>query len=187
MILDALLSFVTPSSPASVAHAAGSVDLGDAVDFGLGSSTDAAIPSGANGGGARDMGVGDNPALKLLVQVGTGLDSVGGAATLQITLLGAPDDGTGAPGAYVAWWSSPAYTEAQAVAGARLLDMDFPRPPQGAPVPRFVKLQYTIDGETSTAGTINYAGIVIDRDDQMYNGTNNAVQGGYRPGLVVSN
>lgn len=187
MILDALLCFVNPSAPLSIAHAAGTVDLTNIVDFGLGSSTDPAIPTGAHGGGARDMGIGDNPALKLLVQVGTALDSAGGTATVQLTLLGAPDDGTGAPGAFTAWWTSPAYTEAQATAGARLFDMDFPRPPQGVAMPRFVKMTYTIAGETSTAGTLNIAAVIIDRDDQPYNSTDNAIQGGYRAGLTVAN
>lgn len=183
MILDALLQF---SGNQSLIHATGDLDSTNTIDFGLGSSSDPAIPSGANGGGARDMGVGDNPALKLLVQIGTEVDSAAEGATLQVILKGAPDDGTGAPGAFTAWWSSPAYAEATLVAGTRLLDMDFPRPPAGVAMPRFVKLTYTIGGEAITAGTVN-AYIVIDRDDQPYNGTNNAVQGGYRAGLTVNN
>lgn len=183
MILDRLLQF---SSAQDVSQAAGTYASTDVIDFGVGTSTSPAIPSNAQGGGVRDMGIGDNPALKFVVQMIEGLDSAGGTATLSVTIQGAPDDGTGSPGSYVSWWASPAYTEAQAVAGARLLDMDFPRPPQGKPVPRFVRLLYTIAGETSTLGTVS-AWLVLDRDDQMYNGSDNSIIGGYRAGINVAN
>lgn len=186
MILDSLLQFDSGYTMLSGSTGAvGAHDSTNIVDFGLGSSTNPAIPSDANGGGARDMGVGDNPALKLLVQVNTTLTS-GGAATLAIALAGAPDDGTGAPGSWTPWWSSPTYALATLAAGARLLDMDFPRPPAGIAVPRFVKLIYTVGAQAFTGGVIQ-SYIVIDRDDQMYNSTNNAVQGGYRAGITVAN
>lgn len=182
MILDRLLTF---SQAQSLAIAVGSAPSTDVVDFGLGTAAAPAIPTNAQGGGRRDMGIGDNPALKLLVQILTAATS-GGAGTLQITVQGAPDDGTGAPGAYVSWWSSPVYALATLAAGARLLEMDFPRPPAGVPVPRFVRLLYTVGSNDLTGGTID-ARIVLDRDDQMYEGVSNAVQGGYRPGIAVAN
>ena len=131
------------------------------------------------------MGIGDDPALKLLVQVSTTFISAGGG-TLQVTLQGAVDDGTGAPAAFSDWWVSPIYTIAQLVAGARLLNMDFPRPPQGVAVPRFIRLSYGVATATVTAGAV-VAGVVLDRDDQMYNSTSNAVIGGYPAGLNVAN
>lgn len=183
MILDALLQF---SNGQDLSQVVGDYPSTNEIDFGLGTSADPAIPSPANGGGRRDMGIGDKPALKLLVQIGAAFTS-GGAATMSVSLQGAPDDGTGAPGAYVTWWTSPVYDLATlAIAGGRLMNIDFPRPPQGVPVPRFVRLLYTIAGATTTAGTAS-AYIVIDRDDQMYEGTNNAIQGGYRAGLNVAN
>ena len=182
MILDALLQF---DNAASLAIAAGTQASTNVIDFGLGTSTNPAIPSNANGGGARDMGIGDDPALKLLVQVSTTFTS-GGAGTLSVAIQGAPDNGSGAPGSYTTWWTSPVYALATLVAGARLLNMDFPRPPAGVAVPRFVRLLYTVAGATMTAGAVS-AYLVLDRDDQMYNSTNNAVLGGYPPGIAISN
>ena len=182
MILDALLQF---DNAASLAIAAGTQASTNVIDFGLGTSTNPAIPSNANGGGARDMGIGDDPALKLLVQVSTTFTS-GGAGTLSVAIQGAPDNGSGAPGSYTTWWTSPTYALATLVAGARLLNMDFPRPPAGVAVPRFVRLLYTVGTATMTAGAVS-AYLVLDRDDQMYNSTNNAVLGGYPPGIAISN
>lgn len=178
MILDALLRF---SNNQSLAIAVGSTPSTDVIDFGIASG----IPSSANGGGKRDMGIGDNPALKLVVQITTTATS-GGAGTLAVAIEGAPDNGSGVPGSYIAWWSSPAYALATLVAGARLLDMDFPRPPAGVAVPRFVRLNYTVASNDLTGGAI-WAGIVLDRDDQMYNSTSNAILGGYQAGLNVAN
>ena len=182
MILDALLQF---DNAASLAIAAGTQASTNVIDFGLGTSTNPAIPSNANGGGARDMGIGDDPALKLLVQISTTFTS-GGAGTLSVAIQGAPDNGSGAPGSYTTWWTSPVYALATLVAGARLLNMDFPRPPAGVAVPRFVRLLYTVAGATMTAGAVS-AYLVLDRVDQMYNSTNNAVPGGYSPGIAISN
>jgi len=183
MIIDRLLRF---SNGQDLGQVAGGYASTDVIAFGIGIDASApAIPSNANGGGARDMGIGDDPALKLLVVVQEAFTSAG-AATLVVTLQGAPDDGTGVPGAYVSWWSSPIYALATLAAGARLLDMDFPRPPAGVPVPRFVRLLYTIAGATTTAGTV-FSAIVLNRIDQMYNSTDNATLGGYRAGITVAN
>lgn len=182
MILDALQQF---SSGQTLVQAVGTVASTNVLDYGIGTATNPAIPTNAQGGGVRDMGIGDDPALKLMVQIITAATS-GGAGTLQITIQGAPDDGTGAPGSFTSWWSSPAYALATLNAGSRLLDMDFPRPPDGIAVPRFVRLLYTIGTADLTGGTIS-AYVVLDRDDQMYNSTDNSVLGGYRAGITVAN
>jgi hypothetical protein len=67
------------------------------------------------------------------------------------------------------------------------MDMDMPRPPAGIGVPRFLQLLYTTSG--TFTGTTNFliAGLVLDRADQMYNATNNAVWGGYPAGITVAN
>lgn len=174
MILDALQTF---SNYQSLAVAAGTTDS-NILDYGILSG----IPSSANGGGARDMGIGDDPALKLLVQITT---TFVGGTSLQVVLAGAVDDGTGVPAAFSTWWTSPVYATATMNAGSRLMDMDFPRPPDGVAIPRFVKLQYVTLG-TFTAGII-FAGVVLDRMDQPYKGTDNAVMGGYPAGITVSN
>lgn len=181
MILDANLMFDPPSSPADLAQVVGTYNSGNIIDLHM-----AGLPVLANLQGARDMGIGDNPALKLLVQVST-LFTSAGAATLQVALQGAPDNGSGVPGSYVTWWTSPAYALATiAVAGARLYDMDMPRPPAGVAIPRFLRMTYIIAGATTTAGKL-ISGIVIDRDDQPYLSTNNAIQGGYPAGITIAN
>jgi hypothetical protein len=178
MILDALLQF---DSAANLAQIAATYPSGNVLDLHM-----AGIPVLANLQGARDMGIGDDPALKLLVQVTTAFTSAG-AATLQVALQGATDDGTGNPSTFVTWWTSPTYALATlAVVGARLYDMDMPRPPAGVAIPRFLRMSYIIGAATTTAGKI-MAAIVLDRPDQAYSSTGNAVLGGYPAGINVAN
>lgn len=139
------------------------------------------LPVLANLQGARDMGVGGGQ-IKMLVQVVT---AITGGTSLQVLLQGAPDNGSGSPGSYTNWWASPVYAEATLVAGARLYDMDFPRPPAGVGIPRFLRLGYVSVG-THTAGALG-AWIVGDRIDQYYTSTNNAVLSGYPAGITVNN
>jgi hypothetical protein len=141
------------------------------------------IPVLANLQGARDIGIGDDPALKLYVQVTV---AFAGGTSLQVTFQGATDNGAGAPNAFSPYYSTPVYTTAQLVQGARLMDMDVPRPPAGVAVPRFLQLNYTIVGTMSGGGTIR-GFIVLDRPDQMYLSTSNAVMGGYPAGITVAN
>lgn len=183
MILDNLLAFdpiATPNNFAGVV-AGTTVVSQNVLDLHI-----SGIPVLANLSGARDIGIGDDPALKLLVQVSTVFTS-GGAATLTISLQGATDNGSGAPNAFSTWWSSPAYALATiAVQGARLYDMDMPRPPDGIAVPRFLRMAYVTAGATFTAGQL-VAFIVLDRHDLMYQSTGNAVLGGYPAGVTVAN
>lgn len=145
----------------------------------------AGIPVLASGQGARDIGIGDDPALKLWVQV-TATFTSGGSATLQIILQGSADNGSGAPLSFTNWWTSPTYALATLVAGARLLDMDMPRPPAGIVEPRFLRMQWSIGTTTMTGGTLQ-AYIVLDRMDQFYNSTANSTMGGYPAGITVAN
>ncbi len=177
MILDALLAFDTG---ANLAQVAGTYNSTNVLDLG-----GPAIPVLASGQGARDIGIGDDPAMKLLVQVTVAFTS-GGAATLGVNLQGAADNGSGAPLTFTTWWSSPLYALATLVAGARLMDMDMPRPPDGVPIPRFLRLTYVIGTATTTAGTVE-AFLVLDRMDQYYTGTNNAIMSGYPAGITVAN
>jgi hypothetical protein len=133
--------------------------------------------------GARDMGIGDTPALKIFAAMTAAFVSAGGG-TLQVHFQGAPDDGTGNPGTYVTYVSSPLYAVANLGAGARLLDIDWPRPPAGVVIPRFVRLLYQIATATSTAGAVN-AYVVLDRQDQIVSPA--GFQSAYPPGLVVNN
>jgi len=179
MILDGYLQFT--ASTTGDLPTTGTQNSSNTIDLGITSG----IPSSANGGGARDIGIGDDPAMKLLVLVTTAFTS-GGAATLSVALQGAVDNGAGAPAAFSTWYTSPVYTLAQLALGAALFDMDMPRPPQGIAIPRFVRLLYTVGAATVTAGNLS-SYLVLDRDDQIYQGTNNAVMGGYPAGITVAN
>jgi hypothetical protein len=179
MILDALLQF---DAAFNLAQAIGTYNSTNIIDLHI--LAPPGVPILTAGQGARDMGIGDDPALTLLVQVTTAMVGVG--ATLQVALQGAPDNGSGAPGAFTTWWQSPAYAVGVLGAGARLYDMDMPRPPAGIPVPRFLRMSYAIAGAAGTAGTIQSM-IVLDRMDQMYNVNANNVMGGYPSGVVVQN
>jgi len=60
-----------------------------------------------------------------------------------------------------------------------------PRPPDGIAIPRFLRMSYAVAGATFTAGTVVSA-IVLDRDDQPYLSTNNAILGGYPAGINIA-
>ncbi len=185
MILDAFLQFTGFPATGGIVVTGTNYDLpttgtqnsSNIIDLHM-----AGIPVLANLQGARDMGIGDDPALKMLVQV---ITAITGGTNLQVVLQGAPDNGSGAPGSYTNWWASPVYAEATLVAGARLYDMDLPRPPAGVGVPRFLRLGYVSTG-THSAGALG-AWIVLDRSDQMYQSTGNATLGGYPAGITVAN
>lgn len=178
MILDALLQF---DSAANLAQVVGTYNSANVIDLGITSG----IPTSANGGGARDIGIGDDPAMKFLVIVTTTFTS-GGAGTLTVNLQGAIDNGSGAPAAFSTWWSSPAYALATLNAGSQLFNMDMPRPPDGIAIPRFLRLTYAIGGATMTAGTVESL-LILDRMDQAYSSTDNSVLGGYPAGITVAN
>lgn len=106
----------------------------------------------------RDVGVvgGDETAVKLLVMAQANF-TAGGAATLQIQVLGAPDNGAGAPGAFSVFGQTDVFALATLVAGAKLLDWDMPRKPPTMAVnsnPRFIKLHYIVATGPMTAGTV---------------------------------
>lgn len=184
MILDNLLTFTGTSNGASSGITAsayadspttGTQAASNIVDLGV-----SGLPSSANGGGARDIGAGDDPSLKLSAIVGT---AFAGGTSLQLQLQGAPDNGSGAPDSYTTMWTSAAIAEASLVAGAQLANIDVPRVVFGQAVPRFLKLNFISVG-THNAGTIE-ANIVIDRDDQIM-GTGGAYSG-YPAGITIAN
>ena len=182
MILDAALAFDTGLvMVAGTTGAIGTTVSTNTIDLGELSG----IPTSAQGGGARDIGIGDSPAMKLLVQVTTTLTS-GGAATMAVALQGAVDNGSGAPAAFSTWWTGPAMALATLNAGSRLYDMDMPRPPDGIAIPRYLRMAYVIAAATFTAGVLQ-SYIVLDRDDQVYQGTDNSIMGGYPAGINVAN
>lgn len=186
MILDAFAQF-TGSTTAVVANNTGNSDGTDSptqtttstfiVDLHM-----AGIPVLTNTKGARDMGIGDDPSLKILAIVTV---TFANATDMTTALQGATDNGSGSPNAFVTLVTGPVVTEANLVAGASVMPYDFPRPPQGVAIPRFLQLAYTITG-THNAGKIR-GNIVLDRIDQYITGTNNAVLSGYPPGITIAN
>ena len=135
----------------------------------------------------RDIGIGDDPAIKILVQC-VGAAAFSGGTSLSVVLQGAPDNGSGAPGAFTPWWASPVYAAASLTPGARLMDMDMPRPPATVSEPRFLRLGYTLVGTFGgSPNSLLIATLVIDRMDQVYNATANNVMGGYPAGVTVAN
>src|SRR6266702_6299469 len=126
MILDGLLCFTGLLNGASGtigvaatrndAPTTGSQVSSNQIDLGL-----IGLPAFASGGGARDIGIGDDPAMKILVQVAVALT---GGTSLQVNIQGAPDNGSGAPGSFVVYASGPVVAEASLIVGARLFDID---------------------------------------------------------------
>lgn len=182
MILDAFLKFTGAAVATNIAN----TDNSDSPTTGTQSSTNqidlhmAGIPVLTTGQGARDMGIGDDPALKLVVWVTTAFS---GGTGMSITLQGAPDDGTGTAGTYLSWWSSPVYTEASLVQGGMLFNMDMPRPPAGITYPRFLRLLYTSTGTHAVGKVVGF--IVVDRMDQPVQ--TSGYMGAYPAGLTVAN
>lgn len=118
---------------------------------------------------ARDMGVGDYPSLKILAQV---IQAFAGGTSVAVKLQGSTDNTTYSDMPVA---TPTALTLGNLTAGARILDVDVPRPGQGQAIPRYLRLLYTTVG-THTLGTIT-AGIVLDRQDYV----------SYPPGLAIAN
>lgn len=157
MILDGLLSFNTVGTPQAITATAASDNV---LDLKVG----------------RDIGVGDDPAMKLAIYVTTTF-TAGGAATLTIQAQGAPDN-AGVPGTYVTYAESRAYALADLVAGAKLFPIDWPHrdPSHAVTLPRFLRLNYVVATGPMTAGALD-AKLVLDRQDSTI----------YPAGLVIQN
>lgn len=188
MIIDGLLLFTGTSGGASGAPAAsaytdspttGTQESSNIVDIGLGTTSNPGIPSLANGGGARDLGIGDDPSLKLMVVVTT---TFAGGTNLAVSLSGAPDNASGAPGSYTIMWQGPTVLEASLLQGTYLANVDVPRTVPGQALPRFLRLDYVTSG-THNAGALEGA-IVLDRFDQI--GLSGTLSG-YPAGINVAN
>jgi len=100
---------------------------------------------------ARDIGGAVTDQLALLCEVATAFTS-GGSATLQVQFQTAPDNGSGAPGAWVTLAQSDAIPVAALVQGYRFLPGELPGPTQ-----RFVRLNYVVATATMTAGALSAA------------------------------
>lgn len=186
MILDNLLTFTGTSNGATGgitsgaqtdAPTTGTQVASNILDLGV---TNGIPASAVNGGGARDIGIGDDPSLKLSVLVTTAF-TVG--TSLQLELSGAPDAGSNTPGSYTVMWLSPAFAEAALVAGEQLANIDVPMITAGQPLPRYLRLRFITVG-THTTGAVE-AQIVLDRDDQITGIT--GAYSGYPAGINIAN
>jgi hypothetical protein len=203
MILDAQLLFTGGTAPPGTTLTICDLLLAqtnstNTLDLAIGqTNTAGGLPlssTSPNNQPIRDLGIGDDPALKILVQaiVNPSVAWAPGTASIAVGLQGAPDSGTGTVGSFSsAWYTSTAVLGSTINAtpgGARLMDMDMPRPPDGVAIPRYLRLSYTITGGPFTGtGNLLLATLVLDRADQIYNATNNVIWGGYPPGVVVAN
>ena len=102
-------------------------------------------------GVARDIGGAVTDQLMLLCQVATAFTS-GGSGTLQVQFQTAPDNGSGAPGAWVTLSQSDAVPVASLVQGYKFLQGELPGPTQ-----RFLRLNYVVGTAAMTAGTLKAA------------------------------
>ena len=124
---------------------------------------------------ARDLGIGYDPALKVLAAVTVAF--VGGTS-LQVSVQGSVDNTT-----FTTMASGPVILEANLIVGTHLCDIDLPRiagalyngPGATQAPPRYLRLGYTTVG-THTGGAL-FAALVLDRHDKIY----------YPPGIVIAN
>lgn len=184
MILDSLWLFTGGTvSPGNSDGKTDSPTTGSQTSSNVVDLAGPALPPSATGPAVpgRDLGIGDDPALKLMVLVTVAFT---GGTSLQINFQGAPDNGSGAPGSYTVMMSGEVVTEANLIAGVRLIDLDYPRTGPLAPTPpRFVQLGYVSVG-THGAGKLEGL-VVLDRNDApMYS---NGVYSGYPAGITVQN
>lgn len=114
----------------------------------------------------EDMGIGD-VAIPIFVNIGTAF-TTGNAATLNVQVAGGPQAGvTGTISSDVTF---AVYVETGAIAASLLtananIKLYYPHRKVGASLPRFIRLQYALATGQWTAGTINMAAIVLNRDD----------------------
>jgi hypothetical protein len=176
MILDGYLQFSAGNGVGDF-PTTGTQTSTNVIDLGI---TGGLPASAVNGGGARDIGIGDDPAMKLLVQV---ITVFAGGTSLAVALQGAPDAGSNTPGTYTTMTTGFAVLLANLIVGTRLLDQDMPRPIAGQAIPRYLRLSYINTG-TFTGGAIQ-GFLVLDRMDIPEQA--NAVMGGYPAGITVAN
>jgi hypothetical protein len=126
-------------------------------------------------GNARDVGIGDDPALKIVCQVSVA--GVGGTS-VTVSAQGSVDNST-----WITLATGPTILAANLLIGTRLLDLDWPRIAGAFPdrpgatmgLPRYLRLGYASAG-TFTAGRM-FGFLALDRTDQI----------AYPPGIVIAN
>jgi len=124
---------------------------------------------------ARDMGIGDNPALKIICVVSVA--GVGGTS-VTVSAQASVDNST-----WVTLATGPTILTANLLIGTHLCDLDWPRiagammdrPGATMALPRYLRLGYASVG-VFTAGRM-FGFLALDRHDQI----------AYPPGIVIAN
>lgn len=172
MRTDALLAFIPIGGNLSMVAAAGvdipSTNTIDLLGLGVGVVAPPGSPSIYGNttvfGQADAMGVGGiRPELN--VTTGTAFTTAS-AATLNVQLQGAVDDGTGNPGTWQTFGESGELTAAQLTASTVIARLPWLPPFPENLRPRFLRLNFAIGaGVDFTAGTIASALVTTVRDD----------------------
>lgn len=162
MYVDNTLLFSNPQTITVTAVSTSIVDL-----TGAGSGNAPAISFGTASVYGADAGVGDGEAVpSIFCNVGTAFATL---TSLMVSAQFAVDNGSNAPGTYQTYAETGAIPVAALVAGARIGTFRLPSKPDTLaqyPLPRFIRLNYTVVGSTATTGTV-YAGIAIQRDLEL--------------------
>jgi hypothetical protein len=124
---------------------------------------------------ARDMGVGDDPALKLVCSVSVA--GVGGTS-MQVSIQGSVDNSS-----WITLATGQGIGVANLAVGTYLLAIDLPRiagpfPDRPGPImglPRYLRLAYSAAGVFTGGRMFGY--LALDRTDQI----------AYPPGIVIAN
>ena len=164
-ITDGLL---TLSAAQAITATAASTNIIDLTGAGSGNAPNMVFGGSVYG---ADMGVGDGMAVpKIVVSVGTAFLTL---TSLTVAAQFAPDNGSNAPGTYITYAQTGAIPVADLVAGAFIGTFGYPQMPTKVdgiltdyPLPRFVRLDYTVAGSNATAGTVN-AYVELQRDSQL--------------------
>lgn len=107
---------------------------------------------------ARDLGVGDGPAVQVIASVNTAFATTN-SGTLQVQFQGSTDSST-----WTTYVETPAMAAGGLTAGARIAAFDVPHRTPGAALPRYYRLNYVVGTGTFTAGKVD-AWLGIGRSD----------------------
>lgn len=162
MYIDQSLIF---SSAQAITATAVSTNIVDLTGFGSGNAP--AISFGTASVYGADAGVGDGEAVpSIYCNVNTTFATL---TSLTVSAQFAVDNGSNAPGTYQTYAETGAIPVAALVAGARIGTFRLPNKPDTLaqyPLPRFIRLNYTVTGSNATAGAVS-AGIAIQRDLEL--------------------
>lgn len=107
---------------------------------------------------ARDIGVGDNPAMKLAIYVTTAFATTD-SGTLTIQAQGSTDNSS-----FSVYAESRAMAAAELAVGRKLFPIDWPHRSSGDALPRYLRLAYVMGALHFTPGALS-AFLVLDRTD----------------------